>query len=42
MPFTDMEYELGEKQIAQPYEIDQLVKLNIPVDCGPIQISFMD
>ena len=41
-PFFSVKYTLGEEAIDQPFLLDNLVALNTPVDCGPLQIEFID
>ena len=41
-PFFSVKYSLGDEPINQPYRINNLVRLNTVVDCGPVKLTFID
>ena len=41
-PFVDMRYYLGYNAIQQPFNIEDLISMHSRVDCGPIEIEFID
>ena len=41
-PFQDVSYTVGFNAIEYAFSVDELVRLNTQVDCGPIGVGFVN
>ena len=41
-PFSDTTYFLRDNQLSLPWTIDQLVEVNVVVDCGAFTVEFFE